>query len=452
MVDVTIPERDVERSGVVSLLTRPGLPAQVFLASLIVGLGSVIAFSRLPEKAQGTIWAEDGGVFLRDALSGNGWAGIFSPYEGYIHVIPRLGANVVASFVPVGHFAVAMNFLSCVVVALVALMVFHLSKPFAESVLIRLCWASVAILVAPGPLETLANFANVHWYLLWLTPWLLLKPAKNRGEGLFIFFASMFVSLTEIVSLLFAPLFLYKLLDRAYWPARAGLVLGLICQVATTLSFPRSPSSGYPVNFQSVLEGWFLNSSSALVYGDSISIIRNIQTFGPLPIVLAAAPFIVLFLFIILKGTPAHRLLAVVFLAASFGTWAAAQVANPQPFFDYASFDQAEWDTFFLSRYSTVPSMFLLALVPLAAGVATTKTQPLSAAILGAFVVLQLVYFFPSGVARVDGPVWKEGVSEARNVCETNVGLESAPIPIAPRGWAADRVELPCSSLLPNAK
>lgn len=452
MVDVKISKSYLEGTGVVSLLVRPNRLMQMLLAVGATVLGALLAFARLPDKAQGTIWAEDGGIFLRDALSGSGWLGLFSPYEGYLHFIPRLGTNAVAAFVPVEYFAVALNLLSCFVVSLVALLIFYLSKPFTDSVVIRLCWASVAILAAPGPLETLANFANVHWYLLWLTPWLLLKPAQNRSEGLLLFGVSIAVSLTEIISLLFLPLFLYKLLDKAYWPARCGLLLGLIFQVATTLSFPRSPSSGYPMNFLSVFEGWFLNSSSALVYGDSISIIRNMQAFGPLPIVFAATPFMALFFFVLGKGNSLHRLLAVVMLTASFGTWAATQVANPQPFFDYASFDQAKWETFFLSRYSTVPSMFLLALVPLAAAVAVSTRPTVSAAILGAFLMLQLVFFFPSGVARAEGPVWKEGIDVAREACKATSGLEYSRVPIAPRGWFADNVEIPCSSLLGEVK
>lgn len=409
-------------------------------------LGTVLAFARLPAMAQKTIWAEDGGVFLRDALA-TGWSGVFAPYEGYLHLIPRLAANTVVAALPVDHFALAMNVLSCLTVAAVAVLVFHLSGPFTDSTAVRLCWASATILVAPGPLETLGNFANVHWYFLWLTPWLLLKPAKSLHENLGLLAVAMLVSMTEIISVLFVPLFFYKMRDRAYWPARAGLVLGLTCQFSTTLTFPRSPSSGYPVNAVSIIEGWFLNSSSALVFGDSESIILNIHTFGAAPIVLAATPFLLLFVFTLKEGLPAHRLLAVVMLAASFASWAAAQVVNPQPFFDYSSFGREEWNTFFLSRYSTAPSLFLLALIPLAAAVVKARWKSVSAGLLGAFLVLQVVFFFPSGVARTDGPAWNEGVGHARQACEADPSLDSASVPIAPRGWFADKVEVACATL-----
>lgn len=415
-------------------------------ALLAVAVGTYVAFSRLPAKAQGTIWAEDGGIFLKDALA-VGWSGIFSPYEGYLHIVPRFAANLVATLVPVDQYALTMNALSCLVVAVVAVLVFYLSEPFAESYAVRLCWSSATILVAPAPLETLGNFANIHWYLLWLTPWLLLKPATSPYQKVWTLLVALLVAMTEIISILFVPLFLYKFRDRSYWPARAGLTVGLFCQISTTLLFPRSASSGYPANIISIVEGWFLNSSSALIYGDSASIIRNIQTFGAAPIVLAAAPFALILVFILVKGNPAHRLLAVVFLVASFASWAAAQIANPQPFFDYAAFAGKDWETFFLSRYSTVPSLFLLALIPLAAAVAKVSWKSASSALLGAYLVLQVVFFFPSGVARADGPVWGEGVERAREACQADPGLKSSAVPIAPRGWFADKVDLTCSAL-----
>ncbi|MDQ0768571.1 hypothetical protein QF031_001320 [Pseudarthrobacter defluvii] len=414
----------------------------------IVLLGASVAFARLPWDAQRTIWAEDGGIFLNDALNGTGWAGIFSPYEGYLHVIPRLGANLVVSLFAVGNFGLAMNFASCLVVSLVALLVFYLSKPFSDSLLVRLCWASLTILVAPGPLETLANFANVHWYLLWLTPWLLLKAARSRTEGILLFVVSLLVSLTEILSVMFLPLFFYGLRDKSKWFARGGLITGIVCQVATTIAFPRSPSSGYPVNVQSVIEGWFLNSSSALLYGSSFNISNLVRSYGPLPVVFAAVPFFLVFTFIMWKGKSSHRILATIMVAASIGTWAATQVVNPQPFFDYASFTDAEWGGFFLSRYSTVPSMFLLALLPLAAAVLLSFSRAAWSAVLGCFLVLQLVFFFPTVVSRSEGPVWSEGVRAGQEACLKDPGLVASGIQIAPRGWFADKVNISCNRLL----
>ncbi len=421
--------------------------ARFALHILIILLTAAVAFARLPWEAQRSIWAEDGGMFLNDAINGKGWAGLFSPYEGYLHLVPRLGANLVVSLVSIDGYGLALNFASCLVVSAVALLIFYLSKPVSESRLVRLALASIAILVAPGPIETLGNFANVHWYLLWVAPWLLLKPAKNRVEGIFLAIMAFIVSATEILSLMFVPLFLYDFRNKAKWFARVGLLLGLLCQVFTALTFPRSPSSGYPVNYLSILEGWFLNSSSALVFGDSASITHHIRAYGALPVVLAAMPFFLMFVFIIWKGRTSQRVLAFAMVLASVGTWTAAQVVNPQSFFDYATFSDADWDRFFLSRYSTAPSMFLLALLPLSAAVARPFSRA-APALLGGFLVLQLVFFYPAVVSRTNGPVWSEGVKAGRDACLSDSNLDAFGVQIAPKGWVADKVYVSCRRLL----
>ncbi|TDT82521.1 hypothetical protein DFO47_102452 [Arthrobacter sp. AG258] len=414
----------------------------------IILIGALVAFFRMPWEAQRSIWAEDGGVFLNDAISGSGWRGILAPYEGYLHLIPRLAANLVVSVVPINLYALAMNFLSCIVVSLVGLLVYRLSKPFFESRAVRVCLASIPVLVAPGPVETLANFANVHWFLLWLAPWLLLKPAKSRKEGIFLLVASLVVALTEILALMFVPLFLYRWRDKSKWYAAVGLVVGLACQIFVTLTNPRSPSSGYPVNAFSVFEGWFLNSSSALFFGDSATVTSRIHAFGPLPIVFAAFPFIMLLAYIMWKGSSAHRFLAGTMFVASIGTWAATQVVNPQPFFDYAAFNAADWNGFFISRYSTAPSMFLLALFPLASAVLLTNSRAKASLLIGSFLALQLVFFFPTVVSRTNGPVWSEEVNAGKQACSANPTFETSGIQIAPRGWFADKVHIGCKELL----
>lgn len=52
----------------------------------------------------------------------------------------------------------------------VALMTYHCSQAVTSNRWIRLAWAAVPIFVSVGAIETLDNFANLHWYLLWLTP------------------------------------------------------------------------------------------------------------------------------------------------------------------------------------------------------------------------------------------------------------------------------------------
>jgi hypothetical protein len=220
---------------------------------------------------------------------------------------------------------------------------------------------------------------------------------------------------------------------------------GIACQIITTLSYPRS-APFEPANLVSVGAGWFLNSSSAIVFGTSSQISLNILHFGMLPAVLAALPFFLAFLYLLLKGSMAIRIAALSFVAASVGVWSAATVFNFSDAFDYSEFSEAQWGSFLLGRYSTVPSMFLIALLPLLA-VLWEKTSPkATAAVLAAFLVLQCLYFFPSAAFRQDGPVWAAGVATARAACIADPSMTDYRVGTAPGAW---KVQVPCDGLRP---
>lgn len=431
-------------SSKLSIKTSPGRAVAGVVAVLAV---ACVAFLRMPPSSRDVVWAEDGGIFLRDAMARKGFLDVFAPYDGYLHVVPRLAAKTVVRFFAIDDYGLAMTFLSCVATAVVALLVFYCSKAVTSNLYVRVGWASITILVAPAPLETLGNFANFHSYLLWLTPWLLIKPATSRLSGVVLFSTALFGALTEIVCALFIPLFALRLKDRAMWPARSGLIIGLVFQVVATVSDPRSHPEGYPLNISSVVLGWFLNSSSAIAYGNSTQIIANIQNFAAWPAILAAVPFTLAAVIVFRKGTTEQRRLAAVFLLSSIAVWGATQVVNFQEYFDYAAFDAERWEKFFLSRYSTVPSMFILALFPLAALCDRSKSRHLAAAVLSLFFVLQCVYFFPQNTARNDGPEWRTSVGAARDACRSDPSLAVAPVDVAPDQWLAGGLKVDCALL-----
>lgn len=408
----------------------------------VVG-ATFIAFARLSPTVRGTIWAEDGAVFLQDALAGPGVFGAFAPYQGYLHVVPRLAAEFVVHLFPVDAYALAISFVSSLLVSLIAFMVFHCSRAISTRLVPRLAWASIAILAAPGALESQGNFANIHWYLLWLTPWLLIKPAQSKREGVALFAVAALASLTEILTLMFVPLFFYRFRHRFLWPARAGLLLGIFCQVITTLTYPRS-APFEPANLLSIFVGWFLNSSSAVVFGTSNQIALLILNFGMMPILLAALPFFAAFLFLILRSTVANRIIALATVAASVGVWAAAVLFNFSKEFNYSEFEAAQWHGFLLGRYSVAPSMFLLVLLPLLA-IALEKTSGRAAtAVMATFTLLQCLYFFPSFSFRQDGPVWAPGVAVARAACSADPAMTAYAVGTAPGNW---KVDVPCAIL-----
>jgi hypothetical protein len=419
------------------------------IAVLVIVATAFLSFLRLPSSVWDTVWAEDGPVFLRQAMSGSGPSSIFAPYEGYLHVLPRLFGAVIVRFIPVEDFAIGLAFASCLVVAVVAFLTFHCASALSSNVWVRLAWAAIPVLLSVGPYEILGNTANIHWYLLWLMPWLLLKPARSRPEGVMLFLAALLSALTEVISVVFLPLVLLRIRRKEFWPARIGLVIGAGFQIYTTFLYPRSPSNGHPLDPMSVVVGWFINVAGVVFFGSSRNMGINILNFGAGPVVLAFLPIVAALAYLLLRANRGHRFLALFFVTASFGVWAACLVANPGGQFDYVHFTESDWAASILTRYSAIPAMFILALFPLLADSIQGTRARASAGVLVAFFVLLLTSYFPTQVAREQGPSWRAGVRMSLEACIGARNDETRSVQVSPIGWSKSGVEIPCSRLRP---
>ncbi|MDM7989795.1 hypothetical protein [Arthrobacter sp. zg-Y877] len=412
-------------------------------------LGTVAAFLRVPDVSARTIWAEDGALFLHEYFDQG--PGLLHPYAGYLHLLPRIVVAVVTPLFGLDAYALAITVACSMILGLVAALTFYCASALTSNLAARLCWASIPVLVAPGALETMANVANLHWYLLWLAPWVLVKSPTTVGQKILLGVSALVIGLTEIQTAIFLPLVLFRWRNKSLWWAKAGLAAGVACQLFTMWMYPRfDNNTGAKADLLSVFYGYFLNSSSALVYGSSAAIRDNVQNFGALPIVASALPFVAVALLVAILGNRLQRLAGATFLLASGAVWGGAVILNPAPWFNYAHFEPAAWGGFFLSRYSTVPSMFLLALIPLLMvigsdrdpAVGSSRLAGLTASpqfrwgLIGAFVVLQTVHFFALDPARETGPEWAPQIPAARQACEADPGLESVDIQHAPGTWA----------------
>lgn len=409
-------------------------------------LVSLLSWMRLPAHAQGVLWAEDGAVFLSDAMAPDDRWTPFKPYAGYLHFIPRIAAEIVVRAFPVPDYAYAMNFLACAALACIALMTFHCSSSLTTSVWIRGAWAAIPIFVNVGAIETLGNFANLHWYLLWLAPWLLIKPARTRAEAVLLFAAAFATATTEIISVLFTPLFFYRWRNRSLWPAKAGLALGLCAQVYTTVTYPRAPYTQYQLDPASLIYGWPLNTAGPLVYGYARALTQQIVNFGAAPIILAFLIVAVAAAAVFIYGRRQHRRLAMMFLSASILVWIACAAANPAPFLDYARFTDADWiEQFAFTRYSVAATMFVLAIVPVLSSAlvrCALWTQP---AILVGFSLLLASMYFPPFTTRDSGPAWAEQVAAGAEKCSSG-GATAFTAAVAPHYFTGS-VEIPCPAL-----
>jgi hypothetical protein len=217
-----------------------------WLAPLVLLSAAVLSWGRIPGDARATVWAEDGGRFLPARAADGFWATLLAPYDGYLHLWARGIVGIASTAFPLELYAPVVAALCCLVVGGVAALVLVCSSSVTTWLPARLALAAVTVLLPVAPVEVLGNAANLHWYLLWGSFWIVIhSPRTWRSSGILAVIGLTF-ALTEILTVLLAPLVLWRFLHARSWPVRIAYAVGLLAQGATTLADTRvfrDPSS-----------------------------------------------------------------------------------------------------------------------------------------------------------------------------------------------------------------
>ncbi len=453
-IDLDPPSAGVDEAVIEPRIRRTRRVAAIGWVGALVAL-TYAAWFRLPEVSRGTIWAEDGAVFLRETVAIGPVASIGEPYAGYLHTIPRLISGIAYVVAPLSSYAIMMSFLSCAVVAAISVGVFRLSAALVENPAPRLMLAMIPVFVPVGPLEVLGNAANLHWYLLWLVPWLLIyHPSRWWAKGL-LFIVTFAAATTEIISGIFLPLALWQCFARRNYWAPLGLLAGLVCQLLATASKPRYSSVPQVDALEplSVFYGFGLQAMTSLWETDQRSVASGIVNFGPYAALIPVAVITSLLIYVLVFGSIKWKLVGAYSFGAAAICWTAAVVLNVSPEFDFAHFTEEAWlNEFRFFRYAAAPSMFLLIMVPAAWAVAkerkgatSGKDSLLSLRAPALLLIFLSVNYFPALPARATGPEWAEVLTLARDQCREDPNLHESAIPLAPALWYA---VLPCRVIL----
>lgn len=151
----------------------------------LLALAVILQILRVgPSTGLDSLWAEDGQVFFQQALVLGFWDTVFSPYAGYLVLVPRLIGEV-GNLVPLRDVAAAMGVASGFVVALCGLAVWHASAAHIRNPYLRGTLVALTVLAPVAGLESVVSGAYVLWYMLFASFWLLVwRPASAWGAGL----------------------------------------------------------------------------------------------------------------------------------------------------------------------------------------------------------------------------------------------------------------------------
>jgi hypothetical protein len=139
---------------------RPALlDARPHLVRLLVTLLAValIALRKSDSLLNPQFWAEDGGLFFIEAERYGGWHQLFRPYEGYLHILPRLIAAL-ATPLPL---TLVPGFYAWSAVAVTGLTAWWLQSP--RLALPGGALAALVLATVPHTGEVYLNTCNLQW-------------------------------------------------------------------------------------------------------------------------------------------------------------------------------------------------------------------------------------------------------------------------------------------------
>jgi hypothetical protein len=153
-------------------------------------------------RAFDVVWAEDGGVFLNQAMRHSLWHNLITPHAGYLQVVAKLVVQPVAAL-PVSWAAAGLAAGAALVVALISLLVWFRSGQVLRSPWARVLVTAIVPLLPQAGFEVNAAVNDLHWYLAYAAFWVLLAPPRTAwgrsGSAAVVALAALSDPLTALV-------------------------------------------------------------------------------------------------------------------------------------------------------------------------------------------------------------------------------------------------------------
>lgn len=433
-----------------------------FAAVAVAVAATAFAWYRLGPTTRGTVWAEDGGVFLRERLTHGEVGSLLRPYAGYVQLLPRLVVDLGLRR-PIEDYAVTVAGASCLVVGVVAAAVFLLARDVVPARPLRVVLVAVPVALPIAPYEISGNAANLHWYMLLLVPWLFAYRARTWWGSGVIAALALGAVLTEPQTLFFTPL-----LVLAWWHARGRLlalpvtvatVLAGAAQVTAALTNARMSPPGHPT-LADVARGYLLQPLAGAWTRDLGAVGTAVVRHGWAVLVVPLVVIGVVLVSAVVLAPWRTRVVLAALAAGSVVVWTAALVANASADHHWGELPATAFTAAGPLRYSAAAAMLLVSAVVVAASVLVDRRAwsvplpavdrgvgPAVAALVGwaaiaVVVTAAVTAVTPGATHRDDGPLWRPQITAQLGACRAE---PSRPVAVRTAPWGAT---LPCSVLL----
>ncbi|MFC5004263.1 hypothetical protein ACFPIJ_41365 [Dactylosporangium cerinum] len=410
-----VEEREAEVRGGI----RPPVKAALVVGALVAG--TVASILRQPGPgALDTIWAEDGEIFLTQAVR-DGAGAFTTSYAGYYHLVARLVAGV-AALLPPSQAAAALAIGAAFVTTVFAVAAYALSGEYIPSTVGRLAVSVPVVALPMAQGDVLNSPANLHWTGLYVLFWFLLcRPTSTAGKVLSCAGIVLVVG-SDILTGVYLPLVAFVLWfhrDRYAVAKAVAFVVPFAVQVLGLLT-GASEREGLAPDPVRAVTGLVLRAVPTALFGErwvGQSINTRGLLFGALAWLLIGAVLI-----LALRKVVRPRWT----LAIAAGVHCALVYLAPVALSGIAT-----------PRYNVAPALLLL--VTLVA----LLNDVIGVRVLAALLLVVCAVNFRVDNARADGPDWHTGLQKAEAACAADpAGTATVEVtPLAAPGW---HVALPC--------
>lgn len=420
--------------------------------ALIVGLvvaGTVISLLRTPRSKWNVLWAEDGAVFLSAALN-DGPQSLLDAYAGYLHLVPRIAAQVAAWF-PIEIVPLVVSVLAALSASSLACANFVFMETKIRSLPLRFTVWVVSIALPTMGGDVTNNLANLHWYLL--LAGFCAAMARSRSVAFAVVQCVVVVAAvaSSATALLLAPFLIARWWLMPGWRDRSvafAFVVGAALQlVAVTSGLAGSGPSRRIADqlptFAEFLDFYVYRVLVVGLFGMTGTTKLDALVGVSLPGVTLAAIALAIGLACRVGGDR----------RASIATFAAASIAFGAFVYSvqwYAIEAAPTLDFNVGMRYAVVPTALVLLALVLAADVGASRVRRPGWSRLVAVAVLIAVLIpaavdYRSTIGR-EAPSWSDSLSAGRELCAAEGDPGSiVTIPIAPVWFGGMRI--PCGAI-----
>lgn len=212
MSDLTKKIRSIFDSPARVVLSR----TEWLITLALFALGTLVCYFRQSPMERGTLWAEDGSIFVTEAWRPAAIFHLFDSYAGYLQIPPRVIAFVATRLTDSEHISQAIHLGAAISVSFICASIFIASRYLIQNPILRISLWILIVSTPLGGLELLGSIANLHWYFLVGLVWVLITRQLSWGETVIACAVIAAATTNDVLSLAFIPLVIVKL-----WAARS---------------------------------------------------------------------------------------------------------------------------------------------------------------------------------------------------------------------------------------